>query len=51
MIFAEHMSRMWWSYVVIFVMLCLSAYFSASEIALQKCYKFPPKSYYNCFSR
>ena len=33
MIFAEHMSRMWWAYVVIFIMLCLSAYFSASEIA------------------
>jgi len=33
MIFAEHLSRMWWSYVVIFIMLCLSAYFSASEIA------------------
>ena len=24
---------MWWAYVVIFVMICLSAYFSASEIA------------------
>jgi len=33
MIFTEHLSRMWWSYVVIFIMLCLSAYFSASEIA------------------
>jgi len=33
MIFAEHISRMWWAYLVIFIMLCLSAYFSASEIA------------------
>ena len=31
--FAEHFSNMWWAYVVIFVMICLSAYFSASEIA------------------
>lgn len=33
MTFAEHFARMWWAYVVIFVMICLSAYFSASEIA------------------
>ncbi len=33
MSFAEHFSHMWWAYVVIFVMICLSAYFSASEIA------------------
>lgn len=31
--FAEHFSKMWWAYVVIFVMVCFSAYFSASEIA------------------
>lgn len=31
--FAEHFAHMWWAYVVIFVMICLSAYFSASEIA------------------
>ena len=31
--FVEHFSNMWWAYVVIFVMICLSAYFSASEIA------------------
>ncbi|MBE6577558.1 MAG: HlyC/CorC family transporter [Ruminococcaceae bacterium] len=31
--FAEHFENMWWAYVVIFVMICLSAYFSASEIA------------------
>ena len=29
----EHFARMWWAYAVIFVMICLSAYFSASEIA------------------
>ena len=29
----EHFKNMWWAYVVIFVMICLSAYFSASEIA------------------
>lgn len=31
--FAVHFSKMWWAYVVIFAMVCLSAYFSASEIA------------------
>ena len=30
---AEHFANMWWAYVVILVMICLSAYFSASEIA------------------
>ena len=33
MTFQEHFSSMWWAYVVILVMICLSAYFSASEIA------------------
>ena len=33
MTFQEHFSQMWWAYAVIFVMICLSAYFSASEIA------------------
>jgi len=33
MTFMEHLTHMWWAYVVIFVMICLSAYFSASEIA------------------
>ena len=28
-----HFEKLWWAYVVIFVMICLSAYFSASEIA------------------
>ncbi len=31
--FSEHFQNMWWAYVVIFLMICLSAYFSASEIA------------------
>ena len=31
--FAQHFADMWWAYTVIFVMICLSAYFSASEIA------------------
>ena len=30
---------MWWAYVVIFVMICLSAYFSASEIAFNSANK------------
>lgn len=33
MTFGEHFSDMWWAYLVIFLMVCLSAYFSASEIA------------------
>ena len=33
MSFAAHFANMWWAYVVICVMICLSAYFSASEIA------------------
>ena len=39
MTFAEHFSNMWWAYVVIFVMICLSAYFSASEIAFNSANK------------
>ena len=39
MTFAEHFSHMWWAYVVIFVMICLSAYFSASEIAFNSANK------------
>ncbi len=31
--FAKHFESMWWAYLVIFIMICLSAYFSASEIA------------------
>ena len=33
MTFSAHFANMWWAYVVILVMICLSAYFSASEIA------------------
>ena len=39
MTFAEHFAHMWWAYVVIFVMVCLSAYFSASEIAFNSANK------------
>lgn len=31
--FSVHFAKMWWAYLVIFIMICLSAYFSASEIA------------------
>ena len=37
--FAAHFAYMWWAYVVIFVMICLSAYFSASEIAFNSANK------------
>ena len=33
MSFSEHFANMWWAYAVIFSMILLSAYFSASEIA------------------
>ena len=39
MTFAEHFANMWWAYAVIFVMICLSAYFSASEIAFNSANK------------
>ncbi len=39
MTFAEHFAHMWWAYVVIFSMICLSAYFSASEIAFNSANK------------
>ena len=35
----EHFMNMWWAYAVIFVMICLSAYFSASEIAFNSANK------------
>ena len=39
MTFAEHFAKMWWAYVVILVMIMLSAYFSASEIAFNSANK------------
>jgi len=36
---ALHFSKMWWAYLVIFIMICLSAYFSASEIAFNSANK------------
>lgn len=39
MTFSEHLSYMWWAYLVIFLMLCLSAYFSASEITFNSANK------------
>ena len=39
MTFHEHFLHMWWAYLVIFIMICLSAYFSASEIAFNSANK------------
>ncbi|MBE5756861.1 MAG: HlyC/CorC family transporter [Clostridiales bacterium] len=39
MTFSEHFAHMWWAYLVIFIMICLSAYFSASEIAFNSANK------------
>lgn len=39
MTFQEHFAYMWWAYLVIFVMILLSAYFSASEIAFNSANK------------
>lgn len=39
MTLAEHFAKMWWAYVVILVMIMLSAYFSASEIAFNSANK------------
>ncbi len=39
MTFKEHFAYMWWAYLVIFIMICLSAYFSASEIAFNSANK------------
>lgn len=39
MTFQAHIAKMWWAYVVIFVMICCSAYFSASEIAFNSANK------------
>ena len=50
MTFAEHFSIMWWAYVVIFVMICLSAYFSASEIAFNSANKMRLRKASDCGS-
>lgn len=50
MTFAEHFANMWWAYVVIFVMICLSAYFSASEIAFNSANKMRLRKAYECGS-
>jgi len=50
MSFAEHFERMWWAYAVIFVMICLSAYFSASEIAFNTANKLRLKKAADCGS-
>lgn len=50
MTFAEHFTNMWWAYVVIFVMICLSAYFSASEIAFNSANKMRLKKSSECGS-
>ena len=50
MSFAEHFSDMWWAYVVIFIMICLSAYFSASEIAFNSANKMRLKKASECGS-
>jgi len=39
MTFSEHFAKMWWAYAVIVVMIMLSAYFSASEIAFNSANK------------
>lgn len=39
MSFSQHFAHMWWAYLVIFIMICLSAYFSASEIAFNSANK------------
>lgn len=50
MSFAEHFHNMWWAYAVIFVMICLSAYFSASEIAFNTANKLRLKKAADCGS-
>ena len=50
MTFAEHFAHMWWAYVVILIMICLSAYFSASEIAFNTANKMRLKKSAECGS-
>ena len=50
MTFKEHFIHMWWAYAVIFVMICLSAYFSASEIAFNSANKIRLKKACECGS-
>ena len=50
MTFAEHFANMWWAYVVIFVMICFSAYFSASEIAFNSANKMRLRKVSECGS-
>ena len=51
MTFAEHFANMWWAYVVIFVMICFSAYFSASEIAFNSANKMRLRKASDCGSK
>lgn len=51
MTFAEHFAKMWWAYAVIFVMICLSAYFSASEIAFNSSNKMRLRRCADCGSK
>ena len=51
MTFAEHFGKMWWAYVVIFIMICLSAYFSASEIAFNTSNKMRLRRCADCGSK
>ena len=51
MTFAQHFEKMWWAYAVIFVMICLSAYFSASEIAFNSSNKMRLRRCADCGSK
>ncbi len=51
MTFAEHFAKMWWAYLVIFIMICLSAYFSASEIAFNTSNKMRLRRCADCGSK
>ena len=51
MTFAQHFQDMWWAYAVIFAMICLSAYFSASEIAFNTSNKMRLRRCADCGSK